>query len=245
LSGQVINLLSEVKTFIPWVSFIAGLGGSLHCVGMCGGLVTATCEKSHDVIRYQLGRLIGYLCLGLFAGMLGSFFNIKSLPAYFSLIPALMIGVLFIFWGMQNYSGKKAEIPAPKILRNLYTNLWARLIRGNKNFTKAFLIGLLSILLPCGLLYGVVIGTVALEHTTSALISMLFFWVGTLPSMVVAPGIIQRFLKPLRLKLPKTYALSLVAIGIMTITFRMIKLYGQQNELRSPEMTKENVHSCH
>lgn len=245
MSDQLISTLSELKTYIPWVSFIAGLGGSLHCVGMCGGLVTATCEKSTDVFRYQIGRLLGYLLLGLFAGMLGSFLNFRSLPPYFSLVPALMIGFLFIYWGVQNFRGKRAELPTPKFLSKLYTNLWMRLVHKNKNFTKAFFTGLISILLPCGLLYGIVLGTVALEHTYDALFSMFFFWLGTVPSMVVAPGIVQKILKPLKAKLPRTYAIGLVAIGVMTITFRMAKLHSHPAHVPTGKAMEEKVHHCH
>ncbi len=243
MSDQLINLLSEVKTFIPWVSFVAGLGGSLHCVGMCGGLVTATCQKSPDVLRYQVGRLLGYLLLGLLAGTLGSFLNFKTMPFYVSLIPALSIGLLFIYWGFQNYRGRKAELPMPEFMHKTYGKLWTKLVFRNQNFTKAFFTGFISIMLPCGLLYGLVLSTVALTHITEALTSMFFFWLGTVPSMVVAPQIIQRFLKPLKASLPKTYAISLMMIGVMTITFRVAKL-------RNVRQDSANAHgssrmSCH
>lgn len=243
MSGQLINWLSEARSFFPWVSFIAGLGGSLHCVGMCGGLVTASCEKSHDVFRYQVGRLLGYLTLGGLAGFLGSALNIKNVHPLVSLIPAVFIGMLFIFWGFQNYRGKKAEIWAPKLLGNLYTQLWLKLVSKNKNFTKAFITGFISILLPCGLLYGVVLSTVALQHTHQALFSMFFFWLGTVPSMVVAPGIIQRLIRPFKAKLPKTFAISLMAIGIMTITLRMVKLYDVPNVVHHGQT--EHKINCH
>lgn len=245
MSDQLINLLADIKSYIPWVSFVAGVGGSLHCVGMCGGLVTASCEKSHDVIRYQIGRLLGYLLLGALAGLLGTFLNFRSMPPYVSLIPALMIGLLFIFWGVQNYRGVKAELPTPKFLNRLYTRLWMKLVYQNKNFTKAFFTGLISILLPCGLLYGIVLGTVALESTSQALLSVFFFWLGTVPSMVVAPGIIQKFLKPLKSKLPRTYAISLVTIGVMTITFRMAKLHSHPVESPTGKAEETKVHHCH
>ena len=150
MSAQLVNLFAEFKTYLPWVSFVAGVGGSLHCVGMCGGLVTASCEKSHDVFRYQVGRLLGYLLLGAFAGVLGSFLNFGSLTGYYSLIPALSIGLLFIYWGVQNLRGKKAELPVPKFFSKLYTKLWMKLVHKNQNLTKAFFTGLISIMLPCG-----------------------------------------------------------------------------------------------
>lgn len=229
MSAQLINWLSEAKSFFPWVSFIAGLGGSLHCVGMCGGLVTATCEKSTEIFRYQVGRLLGYLLLGIFAGFIGNFLDFKSVNPFISILPAIFIGVLFIYWGQQNFRGKKAELPAPKFLSRLYTNLWNKLVKKNENFSKSFFTGFISIFLPCGLLYGMVLGTVALQHTHQAILSMFFFWLGTVPSMIVAPSFVQRIVSPFKSKLPKTYAISLVVIGIMTISLRVVKLYDLQS----------------
>lgn len=215
-------LLNDLS-FLPWVSLIAGFGGSLHCVGMCGGLVTATCQKSNDVARYQIGRLFGYLTLGLFAGFLGKIFTFQSTNPKLTLIPGLVLGGLFLFWGLQSLRGKKAEIPLPKSLSILYSKLWMMFVQKNKNFSKSFFTGLLSIFLPCGLLYGVVLGVVTFEHSFHALFTMLFFWMGTLPSMVFAPSIMQKILRPLKAKLPRTYAISLILIGLMTISFRVIR----------------------
>lgn len=247
MSAQLISWFGNLKTVLPWVSFIAGVGGSLHCVGMCGGLVTATCQKSGDVYRYQFGRLLGYLILGFFAGILGRIFTIQADNPKLTLIPGVIIGALFLFWGIQNFRGKKAELPLPKFFTRLHALLWARLIQKNSGFTKSFFIGLLSIFLPCGMLYGVVLGVAAFEHSMTALYAMFFFWLGTVPSMVLAPTIVQKFLRPLKARLPKTYAVSLIAIGLLTITFRINRFQEVNAE------TLEHVHqtstpakaSCH
>ena len=236
MSAQIFNI-----SFLPWVSFIAGIGGSLHCVGMCGGLVTATCQKSNDVARYQIGRLIGYLCLGFFAGVLGKIFTFQKANPKMTLIPGLILGGLFLFWGIQNYRGKKAELPLPNFLNKFYTKLWFLFVYKNENSSKAFFTGLISLFLPCGLLYGVVLGVAAFEHSLHALLTMFFFWLGTVPSMVLAPSIIQKFLRPLKLKLPKTYAISLILIGLITISFRVIKFQEASAEIKS----HNEILQCH
>ncbi len=241
MSDQLINWLSEVRTFFPWVSFLAGLGGSLHCVGMCGGLVTATCDRSYEVVRYQIGRLIGYLMLGLLAGVIGGQLDFKNTHPLVSIIPALFIGGLFIYWGVQNYRGKKAEVPTPKWMSKTYTFLWKKFVFKNHGMTKSFFTGLISILLPCGLLYGVVLGTLALQHRHEALFSMFFFWLGTVPSMVVAPSIVRRVIRPFKSKLPKTYAVSLIFIGVFTISLRMAKL----NDFRNLDTEAQLESECH
>lgn len=223
------DLLINFQNFFPWVSFVAGLGGSLHCVGMCGGLVTASCDKSKDIVRYQFGRLLGYMFLGLSAGFLGSLLKFENSSPLVSILPGVFIGLLFIFWGVQNFRGKKAELPMPKFMGKFYTWLWKKLVYKNMNFSKSFFTGLISIFLPCGLLYGIVLGGVALQHPLTALVSMFFFWLGTTPSMVLAPQIFQKILRPFKSSLPKTYAMSLMIIGIMTLSFRVVK-FNQMTE---------------
>lgn len=241
------GLLSDL-TFLPWVSFVAGIGGSLHCVGMCGGLVTATCQKSNDVAKYQIGRLSGYLILGFFAGMLGKIFTIQAGNPKLTFIPGAILGALFLFWGIQNLRGKKAELPTPKWMSTLYTKLWLKFVHKNNHPSKALMTGLLSILLPCGLLYGVVLGVAAFEHSFHALFTMFFFWLGTLPSMVLAPSIIQKILRPLKMKLPKAYAISLIVIGLATISFRVVRFQevnaASKQEVHAPGAAAAPLH-CH
>lgn len=233
----------QISNFLPWVSFLAGVGGSLHCVGMCGGLAASSCDKPQDVVRYQFGRLLGYLLLAGLAGYLGSFLNIKSLHPYAAVVPGFIIGGLFVFWGIQNFRGRKAELPMPKFFGKFYTRLWMKLVFKNKNFTKAFFTGFISIMLPCGLLYGIVLSTAAMENVGMALVSMFFFWLGTVPSMVAAPGILQKIIRPIKNKLPKTYAITLVSIGLLTISFRISKLHEiQKQERLSGEITHKSCH---
>ena len=237
------DLTINFQHFFPWVSFLAGLGGSLHCVGMCGGLVTASCEKSQDVWRYQLGRLLGYIFLGIFAGLLGSLINFENASPIVVIFPGLFIGVLFLYWGIQNWRGKKAELPMPKFMGKIYSTLWRKLVYKNVSLSKSFFTGLISIFLPCGLLYGIILGGVAIQHPLMAALSMLFFWMGTLPSMILAPSIFQKILGPLKSRLPRTYATSLILIGLMTVSLRMVKFYEIKKE--TDLNGSVSTHKCH
>lgn len=235
--------MAQLSNWLPWVSLVAGLSGSLHCIGMCGGLVTASCQKSQDIYRYQFGRLLGYLALGLLSGLLGNVFHLNVVHPLFSIVPSLLIGALFIYWGVKNYQGKKSPLTTPKFMGQFYTKLWTKMVHKNNNFSRAFFTGLISIFLPCGLLYGIVLGTLALEHTHEALISMFFFWLGTVPGMVLAPAIIQKILKPFKSSLPKTYAIGLIALGILTISLRMVKFQHIQEHHNSASTELEST--CH
>jgi len=220
---------------------MAGLGGSLHCVGMCGGLVTASCHNHQDVFRYQLGRLLGYLILGSVGGYLGSLIEIRNAHPLLGMIPSLFVGGLFIYWGIQTYLEKKSLNITPKFLNTLYKKMWAKLVVKNSNFTRSFFIGFLSILLPCGFLYGVLLGTLATQSVAGAMLGMTFFWLGTLPSMLLAPSIIHRILNPLKASRPKIFAISLVLIGLTTISVRAKN--QMHKHFNSTEVSTEQ--SCH
>lgn len=238
-------LLTNFQNFFPWVSFIAGIGGSLHCVGMCGGLVTASCDKSKDIVRYQFGRLAGYLLLGAFAGYLGSLIKFESSSPFITILPGLTLGLLFLFWGIQSFRGKKAELPMPKFMGKFYSFLWRKLVFKNMNFSKSFFTGLISIFLPCGLLYGIALGTMALQHPLLSLASMFFFWLGTVPSMVIAPSIFQKILVPFKTMLPKTYAISLILIGLTTVSFRAVKYHELHSAPKTEQSKPAAEMKCH
>lgn len=61
-----------------WLAFSAGLAGSGHCLGMCGGIVTALALSKRDCtaaqrfmfnLLYHAGRICTYTLLGLLAGL--------------------------------------------------------------------------------------------------------------------------------------------------------------------------------
>ena len=63
----------SVLTLMLFMGFL----GSLHCAGMCGGLVTAVYMGSGQsgwsgLLIYQLGRVTTYSVLGLLAGVSGT-----------------------------------------------------------------------------------------------------------------------------------------------------------------------------
>ncbi|TGO02931.1 membrane protein, partial [Candidatus Thiomargarita nelsonii] len=67
-------------------AFLAGLLGSAHCIGMCGGIVGLLTMNLSDNVRqsffrllpyllsYNLGRIGSYTLAGLCAGFLGAQF---------------------------------------------------------------------------------------------------------------------------------------------------------------------------
>ncbi len=209
---------------------------------MCGGLVTASCSGGNDVLKYQVGRLLGYSILGSVAYLMG--YMLKSVVS-FTWAPfasGMVMGLLFIYWGIGNLKGKRAELPLPGFLRKSYQYLFRNLVRRAGNF-HSFAVGLISIMLPCGLIYGLIITALAMGDYGHMMTSLLFFWVGTLPAMVGAPQLVRKILNPLKTKLPMAYAFTFIIIGIITIAGRLNHLPSSHAEV--DRRHDGEVHRCH
>ena len=86
-------------------AFLAGLLGSGHCFGMCGGIAGSLGALSGSgtgknalvmpAIQFNLGRMVGYAILGaIAAGIVGAAGEIMALKAYgkwLRVITALMV----------------------------------------------------------------------------------------------------------------------------------------------------------
>lgn len=176
-------------------AFLIGLMGSAHCIGMCGG-ISASLSMALPVGKGYRGRQT----LMLFAfngGRIASYVAIASLVAllstraadqYVSVGPILrtIAGGLLILMGLsmsQWWQGIRyvERIGAP-VWRRI-SPLTRRVMPVDRTW-KALVLGSLWGWLPCGLIYST-LGWAALQPTVgSAAATMLFFGLGTLPSML-------------------------------------------------------------
>lgn len=230
-----------------WVAFTLGLFGSLHCVGMCGPLAIAFCDKEGDSVghrlrsglSYNLGRTFTYAILGLFFGLLGSFIVVVDLQKTLSIV----LGVLLVISFLLSYDidQKINGLPAMK-------KLYDRLRNGiSKMYTKAkqyhpFTLGLANGLLPCGLVYLALAGAIASGTLLNGMVFMSFFGLGTIP-MMLALVFGFRLLNPqLRFKFRKVLPYVTLFFGLFLI-YRGV-VVGMPEELNFWEMLKNPI-MCH
>lgn len=233
---QLSNITDKTIYLLPWATFVAALMGSLHCMGMCGGLVVA-CSSSGDKssnIFYQIGRLLSYSMLGLIAGLIGQSFNISNVPKWVSIIPAIFIGLLFLSMGISILKGRKLDFKLPKMFETIQRKLFRNALTVKSAKLKSFLVGTFSIMLPCGFLYGIVFTVMAFQQPLWGFLALITFWMGTLPAMGLAPNLINKFLRPLIAKKPILVSFTFIFIGLLTMTIRVVNFYGQTTG-----------HSCH
>jgi len=200
-----------------------GFMGSLHCIGMCGGLVTAVSMSQTSIwwtglFIYQLGRISTYALLGLLVGFTGS-----SLSTFggdlLQRILAISAGTLMIIFAL-NLAG---WLPDP--LRRLST--WASRKSGLAGLARRasehgragnwYTLGLANGLLPCGLVYAALSLALAAGDAQTGTLMMTAFGLGTIPAMMFVPTALHRMTPTLRTSAMRIAAIMIIAMGIITI----------------------------
>ncbi|MGD2127812.1 MAG: sulfite exporter TauE/SafE family protein [Lysobacterales bacterium] len=187
--------MSGVDPAVLVTAFLAGLLGSGHCFGMCGGIagslgalsgVGARRSMAWPAVQFNLGRLLGYAALGAIAGGIlgaaGDIMALKPLGRWLRAITALLvllIGLRFLF----NWRGLD-------LFERSGAGLWKRLqplivrISQRHDWLGRLGLGLCWGFLPCGLVYTVLMTAASTGHSVTGATTMLAFGIGTLPSML-------------------------------------------------------------
>jgi len=76
----------------------------------------------------------------------------------------------------------------------------------------------------------VLLSIAAFQNPLVGFVSMVGFWLGTVPAMSVAPEVVRRVFAPLFKRKPKLSSFVLVFIGLFIVTLRVMEFY-QQSQL--------------
>ena len=177
-----------------WLAFSAGLVGSVHCLGMCGGIVAALAmatpqggmgSRMVTQTLYNLGRITTYTALGVAAGLIGSSLDLLALKSvafwFFCAANIFVIGVglasaLRLPW----FSISSLERVPVKFL----TGPFAAATAGKSCFS-AFPLGLCLGFLPCGLVYGPLMAAAGTGNPLLGGGIMAALGIGTMPALLL------------------------------------------------------------
>lgn len=150
-------------------AFLQGLASSLHCVGMCGPFAGTLSVSSGESgwrsnaflqVSYNLGRLGSYSLLGILFGAAGQGANFVSVElGWVREIAAWISGFFLLFFGLSLFFGgsRVSFRLSAKILEKIAKPILQSLRSGHeKPFFPpllGFAFGLVTGLLPCGVLY--------------------------------------------------------------------------------------------
>ena len=173
--------------------FLVGWLGGVHCVGMCGGIVTALSFATPNakpsmamLFAYNSGRLLSYALAGAIAGAVGASTLLLHdfLPVSRSLY--IFANIILIFLGLYLAGLSRAVL----VLESLGGRIWKSLqplmkrLMPVRNVTQAILVGMIWGWLPCGLVYSVLISALASGNAAHGALLMLAFGLGTLPNLL-------------------------------------------------------------
>lgn len=163
--------------------FVYGCMASMHCIGMCGGMILSVTVREKDEkglllkkqAAYHLGRLLAGVFWGIFLGFTGELFVLN--PYFKGLFPAVC-GMIMIYMGF-SHLGMIDRISLP-VIHSITSKLFSGIKRKG-----ALPAGILTGLLPCGMLNTVQVYAAGTGSVAEACICMTAFIIGTIPLLVL------------------------------------------------------------
>ncbi len=222
-------------------AFLVGLVGGVHCVGMCGGIMSALTLGVHRngiasstdntavlfpyLLSYNFARITSYSIAGIIFGGLGAWLTDLVLFNQAQLVLKVVAGVFLVALGLYLANWWRGLSYLERMGNNLwrYIEPYARKFIPIKNKKQAFAAGLLWGWLPCGLVYSVLIWSLSSGSAIKGGLLMFSFGVGTLPSLL-AMGLFATMLKRfMQLQMVRVFAaLLIISFGVYQITTAML-----------------------
>jgi len=200
------------------VLFIVGMLTSIHCVGMCGGIMLTQSLSKNSIIDekenkfkalkpsilYNAGRVTSYTIIGGIVGALGS---VLSLSLNVKAGLQIFAGLFMVIMGL-NMTGfslfRKLNIKLP----------WSSCKIKNK--PKApFLVGMLNGLMPCGPLQTMQLYALGTGSAMNGALSMFLFSLGTVPLMLIFGAVSGLLSKGYTKQLLKFSGILVVGLGLI------------------------------
>jgi sulfite exporter TauE/SafE len=229
-------------------AFLIGFLGSMHCVGMCGGLVTTlSMSRPHiwwsGLASYQAGRIATYTFLGLIAGMIGMAITQVSWFADMQRGLTIFAGLLMVVFGL-NLAGWLADPfvrGMAKFTHIIGLTKWVHAATSSRMPMSWLMVGLFNGLLPCGLVYA----GLALSLTSGNIVlssgMMLAFGLGTVPAMMLVPIVLKSASPKTRGWVLKIAAILLILLG----AFTMIRGGSLMHSMHDMDNMQGMDHSMH
>lgn len=242
-------------------AFILGLFTTLHCVGMCGGIIGALslglpAEIRDNKLRllfyvgtYNAGRIISYSLAGLLAGAIGTSVLTSAglqqghlVLQYIGLTMMIAVGLYLSGWLPQLTRVEKIGVPLWKKLEP-----YGRHLLPVSTPLRALGYGLIWGWLPCGMVYFVLIWALSAGNAIQGALLMLAFGLGTLPTLLMAGFMtswLTRFAANPKIRTVAGLLIIAMAIGTLYIPMDHQQQHnGTQNN--SGDRTDHSEHMHH
>ena len=249
--------------------FLASLLGSLHCAGMCGPFVAFATLRVKGAsaaprgggpslqFAYHGGRLLAYSALGMSAGLLGAAFNLGGSLVGIGRLAGLGAGALLVVFGATRILTllglRMPLLPGAPLLGRVAAFGHATVARYTP-LHRAWAIGVLTAILPCGWLYAFVAVAAGTGHVLGGLVTMITFWTGTVPILAGIGAGLGQFLLRAGRSFQVAIAVVVIGLGVSSIvgrwtipaSHRATPTNSLQGAIqRVAAMMARGSHSCH
>lgn len=216
--------------------FLVGLLGGVHCVGMCGGIVsafavatprrpfpvavaaegratTALADGGARVLAFNTGRIASYMVAGALAGLLGSvpaMINLATLQTAAFWLANLMLVALGLTLMNAWHGLSRLEALGQRAWRRVQPLI--RRLLPVRSPVQALLLGGLWGWVPCGMVYSVLTTALLTGSPQQGALVMLAFGLGTLP-LLFSMGVAGTTLQPLLQKKSIRFGAGLLVLA--------------------------------
>ena len=218
-------------------ALLIGLGGSLHCIGMCGPLMfSAILQPGSNTfpaskwLLYQSGRILTYALWGALLGSIG--FSLHWFDWQQNMSLALGVSILAVLFVLKFFPTVESTIASNRFYRMITRKLSPFIMARNNH--ASFFSGVLNGTLPCGLVYMAIAGATVMQDPFKGSIFMVAFGLGTLP-MLLAILFAGKSLQPsIRKYISVAYPYILASMALLLI-IRGLNLGYVFSPVLSPE----------
>jgi len=180
--------------------FLAGLAGSAHCVGMCGGFACALGSDPRGSVAtvrrhliYNLGRFSTYCFLGAVAGSLGLLLvghgGEVTAASLTQRLLAVVSGLLMVFIGLRFFGFfRRFSRSAVDSSGNFLVSALRTLLKA-PGAVAPLAFGVLNGFLPCPLVYAFAAQAAGSGGALPGVVTMAAFGLGTFPAMLMMGGV--------------------------------------------------------
>ena len=189
-----------MNDFSFFIALSIGLLSTLHCLGMCTGIIGALSLSLPNhvqnnrrlmlpyLLSYNFGRITSYVIAGAIIGQIsGSVFSTIS-PKTGHLILQTFAATTLLFIGFHLAGWFPKLIKIESLGRPIWRRIepYGRRLLPVKNPLQAFFFGAVWGWLPCGLVYSTLLWSASSGSTSQSALLMLGFGLGTLPTTLFA-----------------------------------------------------------
>ncbi|SDL99061.1 hypothetical protein SAMN05192555_108129 [Franzmannia pantelleriensis] len=176
-------------------AFVFGLLGGAHCIGMCGGIMSALTFAVPPSMRhparltglllgYNLGRIASYMVAGALVAGLGTL--IGGLAGGVRLVFQVLAAIMLILMALYIANWWKGLLAVERLGRRLWRHIepYGRRLMPVVKIPQAVALGAVWGWLPCGLVYSMLAWSLTLASPLQGAALMAAFGLGTLPAVL-------------------------------------------------------------